>query len=121
MLEDYNETHREMKLVLFDEAIDHLVRIMRIVGLSRGHAFLIGIDGSGRQSLTRLAAFLSGATFFEIKLRRAYRFAASPVFFFFPNFLWTGHVAAAAKPGRLFCPFCGTEFHDCGVISVFAP
>ncbi|XP_039416979.1 dynein heavy chain 10, axonemal isoform X2 [Corvus cornix cornix] len=72
ILEDYNEFHIKMHLVLFDDALEHLIRIHRIIRMDRGHALLIGVGGSGKQSLTRLAAHTAGCEVFEIILSRGY-------------------------------------------------
>lgn len=52
-----------MDLVLFDWAISHLLRIARVLRL--GHALLVGIDGSGRRCLTRLAAYIQDTEMVE--------------------------------------------------------
>ncbi|XP_021268215.1 dynein heavy chain 10, axonemal isoform X2 [Numida meleagris] len=73
ILEEYNEVNVKMNLVLFDDALEHLIHVYRIIRMDRGHALLIGVGGSGRQSLTRLAAFTAGCEVFEIILTRGYR------------------------------------------------
>eukprot|EP00767_Chilomastix_cuspidata_P004259 gnl/Chilomastix_cuspidata/4391.p1 GENE.gnl/Chilomastix_cuspidata/4391~~gnl/Chilomastix_cuspidata/4391.p1 ORF type:complete len:5137 (+),score=567.95 gnl/Chilomastix_cuspidata/4391:1094-15412(+) len=72
VLDSYNRQHRKMNIVLFDEAIMHLSRIHRAIRVPRGNALLIGVGGSGRQSLARLATFMAGYELFEIALCRGY-------------------------------------------------
>lgn len=60
ILEEYNEVNTKMNLVLFDDALEHLTRVHRIIRMDRGHALLVGVGGSGKQSLARLAAYTAG-------------------------------------------------------------
>ena len=58
-LHEYNETKNVMNLVLFSNAIQHVARIVRILDLGVGNALLIGVGGSGKQSLAKLSAFIN--------------------------------------------------------------
>jgi dynein heavy chain len=72
VLESYNIEFKPMTLVLFEMALEHTTRIHRIIRMPRGNALLVGVGGSGKQSLTRLSAYTAGFDVFEITLCRGY-------------------------------------------------
>jgi dynein heavy chain len=57
-LHEYNDSNAVMDLVLFNQALEHVCRVGRILMNPGGNAMLIGVGGSGKQSLGRLAAFI---------------------------------------------------------------
>lgn len=72
-LEEYNGNFKiQMPLVMFLDACDHVARIQRILRAPQGNAFLLGVGGSGRQSLARLATYIANQKVFQVEVIKGY-------------------------------------------------
>jgi dynein heavy chain len=72
-LDDYNESNQRMDLVLFSAAMEHISRIARIIDLPTGSALLVGVGGSGKQSLAKLSAFILSYDVERIMVNTTYK------------------------------------------------
>ncbi|KAA3673650.1 dynein heavy chain, axonemal, partial [Paragonimus westermani] len=72
LLYNYRKTEGNMEMVLFNDALEHLGAIHRILRLDGGHALLVGVSGSGKKCLAKLAAYITNVKTFEIVLHRGY-------------------------------------------------
>lgn len=75
-LVEYSQTYVELPLVLFDNAMEHVARISRIIDQPGGNALLVGVGGSGKQSLSRLASFICKMDVFQILVNQHYDITA---------------------------------------------
>lgn len=55
-----------MNLAMFLFAVEHVSRICRVLSQPGGNMLLVGLGGSGRQSLARLAAFICGMEVIQV-------------------------------------------------------
>lgn len=61
-----------MNLSFFRECKEHILRISRILRSPRGSAMLIGVGGSGKQSLTKLSSFMLEYELRQIEIIKGY-------------------------------------------------
>lgn len=68
----FYEEELDVPLVLFDEVLDHVLRIDRIFRQPQGHLLLIGVSGAGKTTLSRFVAWMNGLTVYQIKVHNKY-------------------------------------------------
>jgi dynein heavy chain len=72
-LEDYNASSSlKMNLVFFEDAVLHLLKILRTLRQPRGNIMCIGVGGSGKQSLIKLASHVYEMTFRQIEIVKGF-------------------------------------------------
>jgi len=65
---------KQMNLVMFLDACEHVARISRIIRMEQGNALLLGVGGSGRQSLAKMATFIAAYDIFQVEVVKGYKF-----------------------------------------------
>ncbi|CAE8588678.1 unnamed protein product [Polarella glacialis] len=71
--DEYNLAHTaQMTLVFFQDCVEHINRIARVLSQPRGNLLLVGVGGSGRSSCARLCACMSETAEFDIALTKGY-------------------------------------------------
>ena len=73
-LENFNMLNRakRMDLVLFADAIGHVINIHRVITTQSGNAMLVGVGGSGRKSLTELATSIASYEIVSLEMKKGY-------------------------------------------------
>lgn len=71
-LKVFYEEELDVPLVLFDEVLEHVLRIDRIFRQPQGHLLLIGVSGAGKTTLSRFVAWMNGLSIFQIKVHNKY-------------------------------------------------
>lgn len=101
-LQEYNEQKQIMDLVLFNDAMEHIVRICRILDFPTGSALLVGVGGSGKQSLSKISCFILGFDIQQIVVTGSYNLNDLKLFL-------QEIYKKLAKPGSVPCCFMITD------------
>lgn len=71
-LKTFCEEEVDVPLILFNDVLDHVLRIDRVFRQPQGHLILIGVSGSGKTTLARFVAWMNGLKVFQIKVHGKY-------------------------------------------------
>jgi dynein heavy chain 1 len=71
-LKVFYEEELDVPLVIFDEVLDHVLRIDNVLRHPMGHLLLVGESGTGKTVLTKFVAWMNGLSIFQIKANSRY-------------------------------------------------
>lgn len=71
-LKTFCEEEVDVPLILFNDVLEHVLRIDRVFRQPQGHLILIGVSGSGKTTLARFVAWMNGLKVFQIKVHGKY-------------------------------------------------
>jgi len=71
-LKVFYEEMLDVKLVVFDEVLEHILRIDRVLRQPMGHLLLCGDAGAGKTVLTKFVSWMNGLNVFQIKAHSKY-------------------------------------------------
>ena len=69
---EFCEEELDVELVLFNEILDHVLRIDRVFRQPQGHLLLIGLSGAGKTTLSKFVAWMNGLSIYQIKVHNRY-------------------------------------------------
>lgn len=68
----FSEEEIDVDLILYDEMLDHALRIDRVLRQPQGHMILVGSSTSGKSTLTRFVAWINGLRVIQLNVHRGY-------------------------------------------------
>ncbi|KAK8797138.1 hypothetical protein WA158_004348 [Blastocystis sp. Blastoise] len=71
-LKTFCEDELEVELVLFDDVLEHVLRIDRVLRQPIGHLLMVGESGAGKTVLSKFVAWMNGMSIFQIKISKKY-------------------------------------------------
>lgn len=68
----FYEEELDVPLVIFDDVLEHVLRIDNVLGHPMGHLLLVGESGVGKTVLARFVSWMNGLSVFQIKATNKY-------------------------------------------------
>jgi dynein heavy chain 1, cytosolic len=68
----FYEEELDVPLVIFDDVLEHVLRIDRVLRQPMGHLLLVGDSGAGKTVLSKFVSWMNGLNIFQIKAHSRY-------------------------------------------------
>lgn len=68
----FSEEELDLELILFDDMLDHILRIDRVLRQHQGHMILIGPCASGKTTLTKFVAWMNGIKIVQLRVHKGF-------------------------------------------------
>jgi dynein heavy chain 1 len=68
----FYEEELDVPLVVFDEVLEHILRIDRVLRQPMGHLLLVGDSGAGKTVLSKFVSWMNGLNIYQIKAHSRY-------------------------------------------------
>lgn len=66
LIQIFYEEELDVPLVIFDDVLEHVLRIDGVLRQPMGHLLLVGESGVGKTVLTRFASWMNGLSVFQV-------------------------------------------------------
>jgi dynein heavy chain 1 len=68
----FSQEESNVQVVLYDDLLDHVLRIDRVLKNDQGHMILVGPSGSGKTTLTKFVAWMNGIQVVQLNVTKAF-------------------------------------------------
>lgn len=68
----FSEEESNVNIVLYDELLDHALRIDRVLKNVQGHMILVGPSGSGKTTIAKFVSWMNGISVFQLNVSKKY-------------------------------------------------
>jgi dynein heavy chain len=70
MLKNYNAENPPLNIFIFQFSMEHILRICRAIRMNNSHMLLMGLGGSGKVSLCKLASVIMDVEYYNLETRK---------------------------------------------------
>ncbi|KAG0688549.1 hypothetical protein C6P40_000845 [Pichia californica] len=71
----FSEEESNVNIVLYEDLLDHALRIDRVLKNAQGHMILIGPSGSGKTTLAKFVSWMNGINVFQLNVSKNFSMA----------------------------------------------